>query len=25
MRTQPEIHSFKTLKNQCVNKIANIL
>lgn len=25
MRSQPEMHSFKTLKNQCVNKIANIL
>lgn len=25
MRTQPEMHSFKTLKNQCVNKVASIL
>lgn len=25
LRTQPEMASLKTLKNQCVNKIANIL
>jgi hypothetical protein len=25
MRSQPELHSFKTLKNKCVNKIGSIL